>query len=64
MIRDFGSVEFLYLLAAMRWTLGLSVLAFVCGGIVGLVLALARKGADDPLDPPTCSTDPLPAPRT
>ena len=42
MIRDFGSVEFWYLLAAMRWTLGLSVLAFVCGGLVGLVVALLR----------------------
>jgi len=49
MIRDFGSVEFLYLLAAMRWTLGLSVLAFVCGGIVGLVLALARVAPVAPL---------------
>ena len=42
MIREFGSVEFLYLLAAMRWTLGLSLLAFVCGGLVGLVVALLR----------------------
>jgi polar amino acid transport system permease protein len=41
-IREFGSVEFLYLLAAMRWTLGLSLLAFVCGGLVGLVVALLR----------------------
>jgi polar amino acid transport system permease protein len=42
MIRDFGSVEFLYLLAAMRWTLGLSLVAFVTGGLVGLVVALLR----------------------
>jgi polar amino acid transport system permease protein len=41
-MREFGPVEFLYLLAAMRWTLGLSALAFVCGGIVGLVIALLR----------------------
>lgn len=42
MIRDFGSVEFIYLLGAMRWTLGLSVIAFVGGGLVGLVVALLR----------------------
>lgn len=41
-MREFGPVEFLYLLGAMRWTLGLSALAFVCGGIVGLFVALLR----------------------
>jgi polar amino acid transport system permease protein len=41
-MREFGPVEFMYLLAAMRWTLGLSALAFVCGGVVGLFVALAR----------------------
>jgi polar amino acid transport system permease protein len=41
-IRDFGSVEFLYLLAAMRWTIGLSLVAFISGGLVGLVVALLR----------------------
>ena len=49
MIREFGSVEFLYLLAAMRWTLGLSILAFVGGGIVGLVIALLRVAPLAPL---------------
>jgi polar amino acid transport system permease protein len=48
-IRDFGSVEFLYLLAAMRWTLGLSLLAFVCGGVVGLLVALLRVAPVAPL---------------
>jgi polar amino acid transport system permease protein len=41
-IRTFGSVEFLYLLGAMRWTLGLSIVAFLGGGLVGLVIALLR----------------------
>jgi len=41
-IREFGTVEFLYLLGAMRWTLGLSIVAFVGGGIVGLLIALLR----------------------
>jgi polar amino acid transport system permease protein len=41
-MREFGPVEFMYLLGAMRWTLGLSVLAFVGGGLVGLVIALLR----------------------
>ena len=30
------------LLLAARWTIGLSLLAFVCGGLVGLVLLLMR----------------------
>jgi polar amino acid transport system permease protein len=41
-MREFGPVEFVYLLGAMRWTLGLSALAFLCGGIVGLFVALLR----------------------
>ena len=41
-MREFGPVEFMYLLGAMRWTLGLSLLAFVGGGLVGLVIALLR----------------------
>ena len=49
MIRDFGSVEFVYLLAAMRWTLGLSLVAFVGGGVVGLVVALLRVAPVRPL---------------
>jgi len=48
-IRDFGSVEFVYLLAAMRWTLGLSLVAFVGGGVVGLVVALLRVAPVRPL---------------
>jgi polar amino acid transport system permease protein len=41
-MRAFGPVEFWYLLSAMRWTIGLSLLAFACGGLVGIVVALLR----------------------
>lgn len=41
-MRTLGTVEFLYLLGAMRWTLGLAALAFIGGGLVGLVVALMR----------------------
>jgi polar amino acid transport system permease protein len=49
MIRDFGTVEFWYLVSALKWTLGLSALAFVGGGIVGLFVALARVSPWRPL---------------
>ena len=42
MIRAFGQPELLYLLAAARWTVLLSLIAFLGGGVVGLVLALMR----------------------
>lgn len=45
MIRTFGQPEFLYMLAAARWTLALSVLAFVGGGVLGLGLAMLRTSA-------------------
>jgi polar amino acid transport system permease protein len=48
-IREFGTVEFGYLLAAMRWTLGLSLVAFVGGGLVGLLIALLRVAPVAPL---------------
>lgn len=41
-MRTFGYSEFLYILEAARWTIGLSLMAFVGGGIVGLILALSR----------------------
>ncbi len=41
-MRTFGYSEFLYILEAARWTIGLSLMAFVGGGIVGLALALSR----------------------
>lgn len=42
MIRDFGSNEFLYLVMAARWTIALSLVAFLGGGLLGLLLAILR----------------------
>ncbi len=42
MIRQFTSAEFVFLLMAVRWTLLLSLIAFVGGSIGGLAVALAR----------------------
>ncbi len=42
MIRTFGWNEFLFILGAVRWTLALSAIAFVGGGVGGLAVALAR----------------------
>ena len=42
MIREFGLVDVYYLLLAARWTLALTALAFLGGGIVGLFVALMR----------------------
>jgi polar amino acid transport system permease protein len=44
---DFG--EFLFLLKGMQWTLALSAIGFVCGGIAGLVVALARTSGSSVL---------------
>ena len=41
-MRTFGWNEFLYLLAALRWTLLLSMVAFAGGMIGGFLIALAR----------------------
>ncbi|MBK1839784.1 amino acid ABC transporter permease [Azospirillum sp. YIM B02556] len=49
MIRAFGYNEFLFLLSAVQWTLMLSVIAFIGGGIVGLVVALGRTSDVKPL---------------
>jgi polar amino acid transport system permease protein len=45
MSRDFEWPEFLFLLGALRWTVVLSLIAFVGGGIGGLVLAVARTSS-------------------
>jgi polar amino acid transport system permease protein len=42
MIRHFTSNELIFLILAARWTLLLSAIAFVGGGIAGLFVALAR----------------------
>ena len=49
MMRTFGWPEFLFVLAALRWTLALSLVAFVCGGIGGFVIAMARISRFAPL---------------
>jgi len=41
-MRTFGYSEFLFILEAARWTLALSLIAFVGGAILGLFIALAR----------------------
>jgi polar amino acid transport system permease protein len=40
--RSFGLPEFLLILAAVRWTILLSLVAFVGGGILGFAVALLR----------------------
>lgn len=42
MMRQFGPAEAWFIIAALRWTLLLSVIAFIGGGIAGLGVALAR----------------------
>ena len=42
MIRQFGPAEALFIIEAVRWTLLLSAVAFIGGGIGGLGVALAR----------------------
>ena len=42
MIRDFTINEFWYLIQATRWTIALAAIAFVGGGLMGLVIALMR----------------------
>ncbi|MCX7362400.1 MAG: amino acid ABC transporter permease [Alphaproteobacteria bacterium] len=49
MIREFTFTDVLYLIAAMRWTLALTAIAFLGGGIVGLAVALLRVSTFAPL---------------
>jgi polar amino acid transport system permease protein len=42
MIRELGLVDLLYLLGAARWTVALAGVAFLGGGLVGLVIAVLR----------------------
>ncbi|MDM0111360.1 amino acid ABC transporter permease [Variovorax sp. J22R133] len=41
-MRTFGYPEFLFILEAAKWTLALSLIAFIGGAILGLVIALGR----------------------
>jgi polar amino acid transport system permease protein len=49
MIREFALIDVYYLLLAARWTLALTVLAFLGGGAVGLVIAMLRVSHVAPL---------------
>ena len=49
MIREFGLIDLLYLLGAARWTVALAAVAFVGGGLVGLLAALLRVAPVAPL---------------
>lgn len=42
MSRDFGANELVFLLAALRWTVALTLVAFVGGGIGGFMVAMMR----------------------
>ncbi len=48
-MRTFGWPEFLFVLGALRWTLLLSLVAFVGGGVFGFLIALARISPFAPL---------------
>ena len=45
-MRTFGWPELWFIVEAARWTLALSVIAFVGGAVVGLLVALARTGGN------------------
>lgn len=49
MIREFALIDVYYLLLAARWTIALTALAFVGGGIVGLLIAMLRVSPFAPL---------------
>lgn len=42
MMRTFGFPEFLFILEAAKWTVALSLIAFIGGAIGGLIVALSR----------------------
>ena len=42
MSRDFGGLELLFLVAALRWTVLLTLVAFIGGGLGGFAVALMR----------------------
>lgn len=42
MIRQFGVIDLFFLVAAIRWTMLLTLAAFAGGGMVGLIIAIMR----------------------
>ena len=49
MIREFALIDVFYLVSAMRWTLLLTIVAFLGGGLVGLLVAILRVATFAPL---------------
>src|SRR5262249_24721470 len=49
MIREFNLIDVYYLLLAARWTLALTGLAFLGGGLVGMIIAVMRVSPFAPL---------------
>ncbi|WP_136683945.1 amino acid ABC transporter permease [Falsirhodobacter xinxiangensis] len=49
MIRTFGFPEILFVLEGAKWTILMSLAAFVVGGLLGLLVALARTSGIRPL---------------
>lgn len=49
MIREFTQSEFIFILTSARWTLLLTVLALVLGGLLGFLVAIARTSRLAPL---------------
>jgi polar amino acid transport system permease protein len=49
MSRDFEWPEFVFLLMGLRWTVALSLVAFLLGGVAGLGIALLRTARAAPL---------------
>ena len=49
MIREFTQSEFLFILGSARWTLLLTVLSLLLGGLFGFVVAIARTSRLAPL---------------
>ncbi|MGE0719784.1 MAG: amino acid ABC transporter permease [Alphaproteobacteria bacterium] len=48
-MRPFSTNEFLFILAAMQWTVVLSLLSFVLGGALGLLVAVLRIARAAPI---------------
>jgi polar amino acid transport system permease protein len=42
MIRELNAGDFLYIVAAARWTIALSIMAILCGGLLGFGIMFAR----------------------
>ena len=49
MIRQFAWIDVLFLVAALRWTLALTGVAFLGGAVVGAIVALLRFSRLAPL---------------